>query len=190
LDFTGLAVSDETSANGNSKEDAISAEINPVRGVFKLNVTTDDTSDLIVSGDGSFLRFDDKGLFITPEDIKFEFNWASSQTFAPNTHLSLNLREAGNASGLSVGSENFVLSDILQNGVVGGEIDYGLFQPGGDHETVLDTGEERQFSVVAHSDIRSLGIPVHRASYKQPQLSTPRETPVEEGATEHLQYSE
>ena len=187
LDFSDLTPVNDVEAAGVPD---ITSTVNEIGAVLKLDVDSSDQLNEVVRGAETFVQFDDNGFLATSDSIALEFDWSNTHSVAPNTDVMLELGVAGTAIGLTVSGSEFVLNCITQDGFGGSEIDHVLVGAGGRLTAVLNSGEEKVFSDGNVHDIRDLGIPVQDTSPAQPALSTPRETPVEEGATEHLQYSE
>ena len=183
LDFSKLTPVNDVEAAGLAD---ITSTVNEAGAVLKLDVESSDQLDVMVRGTETFTQFDDNGLLLTPESIRLEFDWSNTHSVAPNTDVLLQLGVAETAIGLTVSGNDFYLNSITQDGSGGSEIDHVLVGAGGRLTAVLNTGEEKAFKDANIHDIRDLGIAVQDSSSAQPILSTPRETPVEEGATEHL----
>ena len=187
LDFSGLTPVNDVEAAAVTD---ITSTVNENGAVFKLDVASSDHLDVVVRGADTFVQFDNNGLLVNPESIELEFDWSNTHSVAPNTDVKLEMGVAGTATGLTVSGSDFYLNSITQDGSGGSGIDHVLVGAGGRLTAVLNTGEEKAFRDANIHDIRGLGIAVQDSSPAQPALSTPQKTPVEEGATEHLQYSE
>lgn len=85
--------------------------------VLKLDVATTNPDDSFVSGDGAFVKFNQSGQLVTPSSLEMEIDWASEESFASNSTITLDLGTVGTKTGLSIGGDSFELSSTSQDGV-------------------------------------------------------------------------
>lgn len=97
--------------------DGSTPEVNESGQVIKLDLSTTNSGDTFVSGDGTFLRFDQDGQLTSPSSLETTINWDNTESFASNSTIALNFGDVGSKNGLSVGGSGFELRGIDGDGI-------------------------------------------------------------------------
>lgn len=118
IDF-GSIVFDDTVAPTLDETDGghVAPLVNEDGPLLKLDISTANADDVFVSGNSTFVQFNQDGALVSPTDLDIEINWANTGSFASNSTINLNIGTVGTKDGLSIGGDEFQLSSTSQDGI-------------------------------------------------------------------------
>ncbi len=118
LDFSAFGFSVGGAA---SKDATTPVALNQGNTFMKIDVSTSDTDDAFISGDGTFAQFTDTGKLFDPSSLDMVIDWNDGATAAADSSITFDLGKIGTTSGLSMVGDIFRAGAPSQDGIEAGD---------------------------------------------------------------------